>query len=288
LAGIGFPMTITKEQIKDVVLGENDFGHEMRVGRILDPANIKYPFEEYLRAWFKVPIQGGTYVDPVSKKPREFDFRSKILGGSLPSRESRIIHLALECKNLSDDCPIVVCGRPRARGESYHFHIGGEDGERKAHKVAGASSLYKESAFVGKSLLRLKRNSKSILIADNDAEIYDRWSQALASAHDLASEAVNMKSSPRSYAFIMPLVVVPDESLWQVAYHNTGTLEGDPVQVDQCEYYVAKEYSVGIPFIISHIHFVTMKGLEKMLSELANRESFKWDQIFAYSSTVMD
>ena len=56
-------MAITSKDIEEVIATEDDFGHEMRVGRLL-------------RGYFgSQTLQGGTYIDPVSGKARQFDFR---------------------------------------------------------------------------------------------------------------------------------------------------------------------------------------------------------------------
>lgn len=273
-------MSISTEDIKNVVLGEDDFGHEMRVGSIL--TNVKRPPVHYAQARFMSPRHGGTYTDQVTGKTRQFDYRCQISSGYARTRS---IFLAAECKNLNPDLPLVVCGRPRTEEESYHVFIAiGEDGKPQLRKVDGASSFYRPHSFVGKSLLRLKMKDKKIC-ADGDSEIYDRWAQALASSYGLAFGAVYNKPPPQSCAFVMPLVVVPNNSLWAVSYKNDGSLDGDPVQVDQCEFYVDQKLGIGLPFVLTHIHFVTLNGLSEMLSDFANANSYKWDRIFSIASS---
>jgi hypothetical protein len=45
----------------------------------------------------------------------------------------------------------------------------------------------------------------------------------------------------------MPLVVVPDGSLWTVCYKEDGTLDGDPKQVKECDFYVDQKVLIGLP-----------------------------------------
>lgn len=273
-------MSISMSDIKDVVLKEDDFGHEMRVGGIL--TNVQYPPPPYSQALVMRPSHGGTYTDQVTGKTRQFDYRCQITGRY---DRSRSIYLAVECKNLNPDLPVVVCGRPRTDEESYLVFIAtGEDKKSHLRKVSDACSLYKSGSFVGKSILRLKRKDNK-LCSDGDSEIFDKWSQALASSHDLAFGAVISNPVSRSCSFVMPLVVVPDNALWTASYRDDGQLESDPVQVDQCEFYVDKKLPVGLPFVLTHIHFVTLKGLSQLLSEFANADSYKWDKIFSIASS---
>jgi hypothetical protein len=167
-------MAITPQVVREVVSREDNFGHEMRVGNIL----AQYPAIELLH--------GGTYVDTVSKKPRQFDFR-------WVSKESNcLLALAIECKNINPETPIAVCGTKRSETESFHMFIESRAIQERITgpssrilKVIGTDSLYRPTYFVGKSVLPVKPNIKR----DVDSDIYDRWAQALSSAVDLVRAA---------------------------------------------------------------------------------------------------
>jgi hypothetical protein len=275
-------VSITAEDIKKVVLDEDDFGHEMRVGGIL--TSVKYPEIQYEQTYVLRPDHGGTYKDQVTGKTRQFDYRCQIDRGRDRSKKNL---LAAECKNLNPDFPLVVCGRPRTTEESYHVFITQDDGKSLIGKVDGFNSLYKPDEFVGKSLLRLKLKDRKIC-ADGDSEIYDRWSQALASSHDLALGAVLNRPPAKTFTFVMPLVVVPDNSLWIVSYNNEGSIRGNPMQVEQCEFYVDQKLPVGLPFVLTHIHFVTLKGLSQMLSGFVAARARIWDTIFNLTASVFN
>jgi len=93
---------ITALDIRAIVEKEDDFGHELRVGRILRG----YGDGKLLH--------GGTYTDPITKKPRQYDFRLYY------SANERAISLAVECKNVKSEAPVVISGRQRRREESVH------------------------------------------------------------------------------------------------------------------------------------------------------------------------
>lgn len=269
-------MSITAAEIKKVVLDEDDFGHEMRVGKLLNTLNYAIRGVRIFE-----PIHGETYEDPKTQKTRQFDFRCKIAAGY---EERRIISLAVECKNLNPDLPLVICGRPRTERESYHIVISYNAGNPKALKISDRCSIYEPRAFVGKSILRLKIKERK-LCSDGDSEIYDRWSQALASSHELALEAARNPLNPKSYTFIMPIVVVPDGSLWTANYNDNGDLVGDPQPAKQCEFHVAHKIDVGVPYVITHIHFLTLEGLKNLIAEYAIADCFKWEKIFSITAS---
>jgi hypothetical protein len=154
-----FFMAITPADIREAVLAGDDFGHEMRVGRVL-------------RAFWSSDTQiehGGTYVDPVTRKPRQFDFRWRLRKGD------GVLHAAVECKNTSAEAPVVVCGMDRVSGDAFHmlvesrngtFKYGPKsDGRFKATMVGfssttwratGNDAFYPPGGFVGKSLVRIR------------------------------------------------------------------------------------------------------------------------------------
>lgn len=260
-------MSITAEQIKGVVAADDDFGHEMRVGNLLNTLN--YGIRDVT---IGDPVHGEAYEDPKLQKTRQFDFRCQLVAG----RQN--ISLAVECKNLNPDLPLVICGRARTDRESCHSVISHETVVVKTSKVRGSSSIYKPHDFVGKSVLRLKTKERK-LCSEGDSEIYDRWAQALASSHDLVLDAAR---KPNSITFIMPMVVVPNGSLWTVCYNGNGDIEGEPKQVNQCEFHVAHKIGVYNTFyLVTHIHFLTLDGLKETITKLAIWDNPIWGKIFS-------
>jgi len=281
-------MSITAQQVKDV-LSEDDFGHELRVGDIL--ANVQEKMSPLTAARMFTPTcveqaqHGGTYRDPVTDKPRQFDYRCRIFKRPSSGQQwSKYILMALECKNVDTDSPVVVCGRPRTTDESFHHII--EITEKPGiKKVSGTRSIYYPNEFVGKSIVRIKNNNgKPSSSREGESEIYDKWSQALASSHDIANGSIYgqfyLKLPPYCWAFIMSLVVLPDGALWQAKYYPNGTLPSEPVQVNQCAFYVDHKLLVGMPLIQTHIHFVTLRGLSELLEGLLMSDA-QWDKIIS-------
>ena len=150
---------------------------------------------------------------------------------------------------------------------------------------------------MGKSLIRVaveKKGSQGTRgtteerpKAISESDLYDKWSQALASAVELAEAARDYaRNMPKGKALtaILPLVVVPDERLWQVVYEENGSLSGDPAPVTECVLYVGREINLGSsdapqPFRFSHIHFFTLGGFRKFLSGMACSDA-EWAKPF--------
>jgi hypothetical protein len=58
---------------------------------------------------------GGTYRDPITGKNREFDIRAKII--KAPSYN---LTLAVECKNLRPNFPLLISCVQRQKSEAIH------------------------------------------------------------------------------------------------------------------------------------------------------------------------
>ena len=132
---------------------------------------------------------GGTYTDPVTEKPRQFDIRAYI--EVVPLRVS----LAIECKNLTDVYPLVVSRVPRTDAEAFHQlliphekrEVGGggfsmplpDIQNTMSVTVSAPKSLYKSGEQVGKSVARVGvLAGKTAEYQSDNSEVFDRWAQA--------------------------------------------------------------------------------------------------------------
>lgn len=280
-------MPISPSDIRNVVTKEDDFGHEMRVGHAI-------------RSCPAIQVQhGGTYIDSVTQKPRQFDYRCWL------KKEKTCLSLAVECKNLNPSVPLVVCGAKRRDDESFHDLIESRLGsfKRGSAIINGSSSItrrakrsdsfYSPSDFLGKSLVRIQ-SEKIPMVKLQDSDVYDKWAQALSSSVELAESACHFAkkySVARFFTAVLPVVVVPDNVLWRVDYDDNGAISKDPEQVDACELYVAREIEVGgkigTPlfhyFAFSHVHFLTLTGFSSFLSKMAVNE-LAWSNLFTDKS----
>jgi len=102
----------------------------------------------------------------------------------------------------------------------------------------------------------------------SSSDIYEKWSQALASAYDLINSAAN---DEEGCSAVFPLLVVPEGRLWRAEFDQNGSLTGNPRQVDRCSYFVGKRYWAGdnlsgFPYYLSHLEFITLPGLRTFTS----------------------
>ncbi len=270
-------MEISDSDILKIAATEDDFGHEMRVGAAI-------------RAIPGFVVQhGGTYTDPVTGKPRQFDYRCWLTKGAT------ILGLAVECKNLNPSYPLVICGTFREDVEAFHDLIvsvgGGATVQRGADTVVGPRSMtyaagskqsfYRPGDFVGKSLLRLKpENSRSpAAVAGPDSDIYENCAQALSSVLELVALAFRPVAET-IFSAVLPVVVVSDKSLWKLVYGHDDKTPPKAERVDQCEFYLGRRIrKKPDTFFVSHIHFFTISAFRSFLSNMAGYDG-AWERLF--------
>ena len=266
---------ITATDIRTFADGCSDFGFELRVLALLHALGVNCE-------------HGGTYDDPVTDKPRQFDIRAFLDIG-----EHRV-RFAIECKNLRENFPLVVFTIPRIENESYHevvfSHKPKEDSRMPAPFANHGTRLclerehcfYSVGDNVGKSCSQVGKGMNGKLTG-NDSEVYDKWHQAIHSAHDLVDRANKDwggREGNGAVTFVLPVLVVPNERLWEIAYTPDGSHDGDPQQVDRSCYYIDKfvassDRFAGIPVRFSHLEILTENGLAKMCDDLLNGDLSK-------------
>lgn len=272
------PSAGSAELIAKALAAADDFGHEMRVKGLLESNGGKV-------------VHGWTYLDPLEQKPRQFDLRCRI---DEPQHGDFHLRLAVECKNLAAEAPLIVSGSKRTRAESFHDFVVSDPsagGVRiRVMRVQADSYLYRQDQFVGKSLLRLKPNRDGTAFVPASAlesEIYSRWTQALSSADELCKAAglVAENQTKVISTLILPLVIVPDGSLWTVEYGNDGAIASGPLAVPSATMFVNHEVVVRPKnnwMNLTHVHFFTFSGLRRFLAEL---HTGPWSDWFPASAT---
>lgn len=230
-------------------------------------------------------------------EPRQFDFSFKIV-----LDDTYCVQLAVECKNIFPGAPLVVSGTARNELEAYHeiiasFH--GTYGENQIETRHGAgsktlrvrrSAWYPATEFVGKSVGKMKppKDKKyagplSGYVLTNDSEVYDPWSQAVANAAALAKRAMHVASrqrSPSVFTVTLPIVVIPDETLWQLQYDEQGAYRGDAQAAQSCPVYRDQSFALETQedfaqsWRCSHFEFRTISGLRELIKKLKSQDSW--------------
>jgi hypothetical protein len=291
---------ITPEIIANLAK-EDGFGFEMKILRDLRRLNARR-----LR-------HGETYVDYRTGVERHFDFQCEI------RTSVRRLFLAIECKNLFENSPAVVCGQKRIKTEAIHDVIFSGQGilqgkQRQVFDGAVSEVLRKTSSefypcgeFVGKSVfrptppdvkdakpqqieeVRKKTNMGFTAKSASGEKGYDQWNQAVGSA---ASMALNLFDNPKRenvaglYTVVLPIVAVPDGTLWEIEFDEEGENATPARQVDHTtlfrDHRVPRKQQYGTPHYrevtLSHVHFFTAAGLRAWIAAIPN-DALAWERV---------
>jgi hypothetical protein len=242
---------MSPEEVRNFVKQNDDFAFEMQVA-----GDIRFALGVDV-------AHGASYVDPVTLKPRQFDVRFRI------QEERKTVYFAVECKNVNPAFPVIVCGRRSEAQENFHDIIVSRGQEAnvdgRAHRAG--STYFQSGAFVGKSILKPGKGK--------DGEIYEGWSQALSSAHELVEEAVK-KGAPfemSNFGAVFPWLVVPNDALWTVEFDQRGEM-AEPQLAKYCRYFVGHRitdilYAHG-SICLSHVEIMTIDGMGELLGRLSD------------------
>jgi hypothetical protein len=266
---------ITPSDLIEFLDRHSDFAFELLVLNALDAEGFECE-------------HGGTYEDPFTDKPRQFDIRATKRFGQ------RIIRFAVECKNLKQNFPLLVSCVPRTEDESFHELAFSVDPDRislsrssprvpafeprtKSIRLTGSESLYKPKEYVGKSSDQIGRNRENAIFS-NDSDVYSKWAQAISSAQDLTDRACydgESRDADFYFSVVLPLLVIPDDTLWVAHFNHSGSRTSAPQQADHCSFFVNMQYFAGdklhgTQYRISHLEFVTFSGLRKLIETLTS------------------
>lgn len=302
-------MMIRRDEMKDIlkkVLDEDSsFSFEMKV-------------LQELRTWNFYCEHSGLYTDPITKVNREFDIRAW-----LKPKAGWHICLGVECKNISAEVPLVIHSTSiplKERTHSLiinHSHISSYTAREKRrqerntyvpimgtiyprdrafnfqvqHRIKEGGnvfpSLYSKFEFVGRSMDKLKIKSKGGPDKSyhfDDGEIYAKFSQAQNSIVDLIEDAFcdEFEDIPHQF-FVLPILVVPDGTLWEQKYLDDGQRHGDPEPAERIPLYVNKTYHKELhdhtpDFFLRFVEIVTFSGLKKLLEQmLVHDDGYDYD-----------
>jgi hypothetical protein len=263
---------INAEDIKSYLDDADDFQFEIDVLRACHGGGL-------------ITSHGGSYEDSATKKNRQFDIRSQLTKGLCT------LKLAIECKNLRADFPLLVSRMPRRDEESYHevllssaakyreFLIDSDRASADHRRVGG---LFRPKDLVGKATIQIGRKRTGDFTA-SDAEVFDKWSQAIGSAHDLiAASRVEhqLVASASAATVVFPILVVGDGALWAIDYLAEGSRLGDPHLVNECSVYLGKAVAIaGVDYNISHLQIFTKTAFDGYLDRITVNDKY-WDLIF--------
>jgi hypothetical protein len=251
---------------------EADFLLEIEALRLLDEMSYRLDF-------------CGRYDDAASHKTREFDLQAWQTGN-----DGRTVVLAVECKNISENSPILALCSPTTNRERYIAFI---ERKKPTEGLNHLSSPFKvkrcewppyiENEYDCRTIEQIARQVKGnqgpkIVAAGN--QVYSKWEQATASLGALIRQAAEDALPIENECYFFPILVVPDETLWSVCYDLKGKRTVPPGKVD----FVLQSISLRCEFgskppheslHISKMHVTTLTGFRKFLVEAAFRFGLK-------------
>ena len=222
---------ITPEIILKAVTENTDFGFEMQCVSLVKEMGWDYS-------------HGGTYIDPVRGYYREFDIRCRFQLPHLQHETPILIKIALECKNLDISNPAVILTSPSTGKEDYLSFLITEKPPPELKIIArGLTAPYAAKLFgdfpVGKSIVRV--SEKGISNRSDSEALYNKWSQAVSSAHSWALDSLydwKTTNENKCATIFFPALVVPDYALWKVEYGYDGKVINNPSCTDLITYYI--------------------------------------------------
>lgn len=254
---------ILEKDISEFLENEADFAFEMKVLHKLDQLELSCD-------------HAGTYTDPVTQKKREYDIRAR------KKIDNCNLLLAVECKNIRANSPLLANCVKRRPAESFHelIYFKAEGSATpllhfKRKRIEGNLSIYQPHEFVAKKIDQVGRANNGAMIG-NDGSIFEKISQAASSAYGLIEESTRIRET--AVHSIIPILVIPDNTLWQVDYTETGKQIGKPRKASRCNFFIdqtwpVKYYNGEIDYTLSHLEITAISELENTVKELMHKNS---------------
>jgi hypothetical protein len=138
-------------------------------------------------------------------------------------------------------------------------------------KMTCVMSGYRVGDAVGKATDQVGLTDQGDFVR-GDAEVYDKWSQAIASSADLVGRATATppgRGADVSFGRVIPVLAVPDGTLWECRY-DQGALIREPEQVEHVEFFIGKDWLLRggpLSFSVSHLEVLTYSGLKRWLRD---------------------
>jgi hypothetical protein len=232
---------------------------------------------------------GGRYIDPVKGIGRQYDVRTW--------REfelGRRVSLAVECKSLSPEFPLVISRVPRPPTDVGHdvivrrFNDKTQRAELTIRRPLGNHAyIYYPGEPVGKSATQIRWEANGKKLTASDADTYEKWSQAVASAAQLVKQACTSQTQGPQlpvFTFVAPVLLVNEGTLWVVDYDQDGQRR-KPAAATEAQLFLGQEHVVhvgedGFSYRLNHLLIFTRNGFTAWLQNCANPTGLVLFRIF--------
>jgi hypothetical protein len=252
---------ISAADLSDFVDTGSDFGFEMKT-------------LAQLRAEGFECSHAGSYRDPVTQKIRQFDIRA------LVHRAASTLALAVECKNISANNPLLLSAVPRIPSEAFHDLIVYRSMASPpfvTRTVGADDSVYRPGAMVGKQTDQVGRDASRLY--SNDVDTFEKLNQAVNSCQDLIGMMLDPNRAA-GFRVAVPVLVVPAGRLWQVDYNSAGEVTVPPRQVERSSYFLDHTWVVPtkfedlIRYRLSHVEVITLSALPGIVETWSGASGF--------------
>jgi hypothetical protein len=249
---------ITDRDLEGFVASASDFAFEMSVLSVLRKVNCTCS-------------HSGTYADPITGKIRQYDLRAE------KAEDNFKLALAVECKNLRPNCPLLISAVPRTSDEAFHDMVvlrpAPALADRQVQRIDRGRSIYrpgdmvgKQTDQVGKRTVQAGKQQIAELFSDDNAA-FDKVNQAINSSKDTFIISASHSGRPL-VRVVVPVLVVPSGVLWQVDYDENGNIKKYPYKVNEATFFINHTWEATVnmqdlKYRISHLHIVTQSYLEE-------------------------
>lgn len=213
----------------------------------------------------------GYYTDPATGKARQFDVRATKIN---PHTDVHF-YLSLECKNIGKNFPLLVSTTPRdsreisyLRGFGFAYPYGIQPHQTNC-------PLY-GSSHVGRAVCQYERrrdNRNGYKYNNRNDRVGEKWTQTLSQLQEFATANKEDIYNSQLPTFFIPILVVNNDTLWEVGYTDDMEVEYPPHQVQNTDLIISHGFlvSYGVSnerFNVSHLHISTINGLPDLLTKI--------------------
>ncbi len=264
---------LTQNDIDEYIDQESDFAFELAIRKKLSEAGFNCS-------------HAGSYRDPITDKIRAYDFRAR-----RSIAQNMHIRLAVECKNIKPENPLLVYATERTDQEAYHCLLLRERFQGYTFcnptKRSERLSVYPTKEPVGRCTDLVARAPDNSFKPPNDSVVYERLLQAVHSTEGLVREAAAENLSGKHLFAVIPMLVVPDNLLWQVDYAEDGRLLKRPRLVPRSTLFFGHSWTVpggtnNVTYTVSHLEIVTIGLLKHRVDEF-----IQVDQLFKDTTKLL-
>jgi hypothetical protein len=245
---------ISEKDLNEYLASESDFAFEMKVLSLLRKLGCTCS-------------HGGTYEDPIAHRIRLYDIRAEKVDSN------RKLLLAVECKNIRPNFPLLLNAVPRTTNEAFHEIISFREGShflfREVQRIGQGRSIYQPHKMVGKRTDQVGRTIQGADLFSDDSLTFDKISQAINSSKDIFIGPA-CESGAARHRMVVPVLIVPTDMLWQVDYDHDGDITKHPYRIDEATLFIDHLWTESVTndflkYRISHLHIVTIRQIERTL-----------------------